>query len=58
MAMIRLWSDRFTFQDEGEDDPSVWDKLDVDSAYLKGVLDGKTEFARDILEAQDLINYN
>ena len=44
--------------DNVEDGDASWDNMSVDEAYLAGLKDGKTELANDILEAQDMINYN
>ena len=58
VAMIQLWSQRLTMIDNVEDGDASWDNMSVDEAYLAGLKDGKTELANDILEAQDMINYN
>lgn len=58
LNLIRAYSNRITLVDTIEDNDASWDNLSVDEAYLAGLKDGKTELAQDILEAQDLINYN
>lgn len=63
LATIRLWSKRTTLQQEAEyaeeeGKESPFDNMSVTEIYLAGIRDGKTELANDILEAQDLINYN
>ena len=56
LRIIRVWSKQLTLEEEMED--GLPEALDVEGAYDRGVRDGKAELSRDILEAQDLINYN
>ena len=58
MAMIKLWNNHTTLLDLISDGEASWANQTPQEAYLQGVRDGKAEFAQDILEAQDLINYN
>lgn len=56
LRIIRAWSKQLTLEEEMED--GLPEALDVEEAYIRGIRDGKAELSRDILEAQDLINYN
>jgi hypothetical protein len=58
LNMIRSLADRLTLQDAVDDGDCTYEGLTVSEAYMAGFKDGKTELANDILEAQDLINYN
>ena len=58
LNMIRSLADRLTLQDALDDGDIKQEDLTLETAYEAGFKDGKTELANDILEAQDLINYN
>jgi hypothetical protein len=58
MEMIKLWSTHTTLLDRISDGEASWDNQTPEEAYLEGIRAGKAEFAQDILEAQDMINYN
>lgn len=56
LRIIQGWSKDLTLEEESENE--IEDELSVGDAYLRGIRDGKVELSRDILEAQDLVNYN
>ena len=58
LFIIKGWANQFTKEESFEDDIDPFENMSNTEIYLAGMRDGKTELSRDILEHQDLINYN